>query len=233
MEAQTLTPPTTTRRSEVHLLDCMEGMKQYPDNYFDLAVVDPPYGIGYDLACSKHNGKKFGGQTQAKRSTYHSSGWDNQPPSLEYFNELIRISDNQIIWGWNHFVSNFDDCPSFIVWNKKTNGNFSDCESAWCSKKGPARVFEYLWNGMIQQDMKNKDIRIHPTQKPVALYDWIFKNYAAPGQLILDTHMGSQSSRISAYKAGLDYVGYELDPEYFEQGCKRFADFTAQTNLFY
>jgi site-specific DNA-methyltransferase (adenine-specific) len=207
-------------------------MKQMPDNAFDLAIVDPPYGIGYDVACAKNNGKKFGGNTKAKRNTYHSSGWDNQIPDAVYFSELKRVSKNQIIWGWNYFVAHLNDCPSYIVWNKKTNGNFADCESAWCSKRDPARVFEYLWNGMLQQDMKNKEVRIHPTQKPVKLYEWLLTNYAKEGDKILDTHLGSGSIAIACHNLKFDLVGYELDSDYFNAATERLEKHKRQLQLF-
>ena len=217
---------------DLHNVDCLEFMKKCEDNQFDLAIVDPPYGIGYDIACAKNNGKKFGGNTKAKRNTYHSSGWDNQIPDAVYFSELKRVSKNQIIWGWNYFVAHLNDCPSYIVWNKKTNGNFADCESAWCSKRGPARVFEYLWNGMLQQNMKDKEIRIHPTQKPVQLYRWLLSNYAEKGNKILDTHLGSASIAIACDDMGFDLVATEIDIDYFTAAKKRLGQHRSQQRLF-
>jgi len=211
--------------------DSLQALKGYGENHFDWAIVDPPYGIGYDVACAKNNGKKFGGNTKAKRNTYHSSGWDNQIPDAVYFSELKRVSKNQIIWGWNYFVAHLNDCPSYIVWNKKTNGNFADCESAWCSKREPARVFEYLWNGMLQQNMKDKEVRIHPTQKPVALYEWLLETYTSEGDLILDTHLGSGSIAIACHQMKRKLIAYEIDIKYYEKACKRFKDKTAQIRM--
>jgi site-specific DNA-methyltransferase (adenine-specific) len=214
--------------SEVYNMDCIEGMKQYPDKYFDLAVVDPPYGIGEDGASNHSRG------TLAKPTLYTPKNWDKEPPPIEYFNELFRVSKNQIVWGANHFISRMPyDSSCWIVWDKD-NGetDFADCELAWTSFNTAVRKFKFRWQGMLQQNMKDKEIRIHPTQKPVALYDWILHNYAKEGDKILDTHLGSQSSRIASYKAKLDFVGFEIDQEYFEQGNKRFNEFKSQLTLF-
>jgi len=209
-------------KSEVHLIDCMEFMRSVPDKFYSLCVTDPPYGIGEDGLKNHSRGKI------AKSKEYTNKQWDRTPPNYAYFEQLIRVSKNQIIFGANHFIQNIPDANSscWIVWDKE-NGetDFADCELAWASFNTAVRRFKFKWQGMLQGDMKNKEHRIHPTQKPVALYDWIFRNYAKPNDTILDTHMGSQSSRISAYKAGLDYTGTELDPEYFEQGNHRFNEF--------
>jgi len=211
-------------KSEVFNLDCLEGMKQYPDNYFDLAVVDPPYGINVDAR--KDHGKKRSTKSAAKSKNYEIKGWDIDVPNEEYFIELFRVSKNQIVWGVNYYPYSFLS-GGRIYWDKMTAEGFTsgDGELAFCSLTNTIRKFTYTWNGMIQHNMKNKEERIHPTQKPVALYDWIFEKYAKQGQKILDTHLGSQSSRIAAYKAGLDFTGFELDIDYFNEGCKRFEDF--------
>ena len=204
--------------------DCMEGMKRYPDKYFDLAVVDPPYGLGEDGLKNHSRG------TLCNATKYTPKQWDKDTMPIEYFIKLKSVSANQIIFGANHFISKIPfDSPSWIVWNKN-NGNtdFADCELAYTSFKNAVRMFTYTWQGMLQQDMKNKEIRIHPTQKPVKLYEWILLNYAKPGDKILDTHVGSGSSRIAAYKHGFDYVGFEIDKEYFEAQGKRFNEFKAQ-----
>jgi site-specific DNA-methyltransferase (adenine-specific) len=206
----------------------MEIMARFPDKYFDLACVDPPYGIGEDGANNHSRGKR------AKANKYTPKNWDTESPPKEYFIELQRVSQKQIIWGANHFISKIPyDSSCWIVWDK-VNGDtdFADCELAWTNYKSAVRKFEYRWAGMLQGDMKNKEHRIHPTQKPVKLYDWIFKNYAKPGDKILDTHLGSGSSRIAAHKANLDFVGVELDREYYEKQERRFADFVAQLTLF-
>ena len=210
-------------------MDCMEGMKQFPDKYFDLAVVDPPYGIGE--SGSKNNTRS----KLAKSKNYKAfSGNDKEPPDSAYFNELFRVSKSQIIWGANNFISKIPfDSSCWIVWDKMNGENdFADCELAWTSFKTAVRKFEFRWQGMLQHDMKNKEERIHPTQKPIALYSWILKNYAKPGFKILDTHLGSGSSRIAAYDAGLDFVGYEICKEYFDKQEQRFQDHIAQMSLF-
>jgi site-specific DNA-methyltransferase (adenine-specific) len=212
--------------SEVTNEDCMEGMARYPDKYFDLAIVDPPYGINMD-------GGNIGGNNAGKTKDYTKKDWDNKIPDKEYFNELKRISKNQIIWGANHFVENIYQSNSscWIVWDKDNTGNFADCELAYTSFKTAVRMFTFRWNGMLQQDMKNKEYRIHPTQKPVALYKWLLHNYAKQGDKILDTHLGSGSSRIAAYEMGFDFTAFELDAEYFEAQEKRYKAHIAQLKL--
>lgn len=207
--------------SEVYNMDCMEGMKQYPDKYFDLAIVDPPYGSCDAINTSQSNSKN----KAAKRTEYHQ--FSNIAPSIEYFNELNRVSKHQIVWGGNFFGLT----GGVIAWNK--NGTaFGEGEVAICSTHRSVRFFEYTWNGMLQQNMKNKEIRMHPTQKPIALYEWLLMNYAKQGYKILDTHLGSGSSRIAAYRNGFDFVGFELDKHYFDAQEKRFKIETAQQLLF-
>lgn len=151
-----------------------------------------------------------------------------------FFDALIRISKNQIIWGANHFISRLPyDSPAWIVWDKINGENpFADCELAWTSHTTAVRKFEFKWHGMLQGDMKNKEIRLHPTQKPVALYKWLLTNYAKPGQKIFDPMMGSQSSRIAAWDMGFDYWGCEMDADYFRDGEARFKAHTAKPTLF-
>jgi site-specific DNA-methyltransferase (adenine-specific) len=200
----------------------MELMARYPDKHFDLAVVDPPYG-NIDAIGLIDNKKK--GKQATKRKSYHL--FENIAPDDKYYLQLERVSKNQIVWGGNFLGL----CGGVIVWQK--NGTaFGEAEVAICSTHKSVKVFEYTWNGMIQKNMKDKEIRIHPTQKPVALYDWIFKKYSTEGQTILDTHLGSGSSRIAAYKNKLNFVGCEIDKEYFEASDKRFKEFTAQLTLF-
>ena len=217
--------------SETYNMDCIQGMKEYPDNYFQLAIVDPPYGINIH----KMNYTQSTNGGVAKRKDYSSVGdWDSNTPYAKYFIELMRVSKNQIIWGGNYF-----DLPltkSWLVWDKRTeakySNDFADCELAWNSFDKPAKIFRWLWSGMMQQDMKNKEDRIHPTQKPVKLYEWLLMNYANAGDKILDTHLGSGSSRIAAHNLGFDFVGFELDKEYYENEQKRFKQVTAQQVLF-
>jgi site-specific DNA-methyltransferase (adenine-specific) len=206
--------------------DSLQAMKAMADNSFDWAIVDPPYGIG-------ESSKNFASRSKlANADKYTVKEWDSAIPTGEYFNELKRVSKNQIIWGWNYFVSYLNECPSYIVWNKLNGANdFADCESAWCSKKGAARVFEWRWAGMLQQNMKEKEVRIHPTQKPVALYKWLLETYTSEGDLILDTHLGSGSIAIACHYMKRKLVGYEIDLEYYENACKRFKNETLQTAL--
>lgn len=208
-------------------MDCMEYMRSLPDKAFDLAVVDPMYGIG-------ENGAKSGSRANlAKRKDYKPV--DDTPPNEEYFNELFRVSKNQIIWGANHFIAAFaENASCWLVWDKDNGDtNYADCELAWTSFPGAVRKFRYMWSGMRQEKQgHNHQFRIHPCEKPFDLYRWIYQRYAKPGDKILDTHLGSGSSRIAAYDAGLDFVGCEIDKEYFEKQEERFAAHTAQQSLF-
>lgn len=209
-------------------MDCLEGMKQFPDKFFDLAIVDPPYGIGQDGGRNKT-------RTRLAPATKYKpfAGGDKEPPGEDYFKELFRVSKNQIIFGANHFISRFaKDSSCWIVWDKDNSGCFADCELAWTSFPTAVRKFKYRWNGMLQENMKNKEIRIHPTQKPIALYSWILNNYAKPGDKILDTHVGSASSLIACHDLGFQYVGFELDTYYFRAGSERLETVKAQTSIF-
>jgi site-specific DNA-methyltransferase (adenine-specific) len=215
--------------SEVYNMDCMELLRQTPDKYYSLCVVDPPYGIGED-------GRK-GVRTSPSRPNsynrepkYAAKGWDNEPPSKEYFIELLRVSKKVIIWGANHFIENIPNQNSscWIVWDKKNEGtDFADCELAWTNMKTAVRKYTIH---KFEGTRGGKDC-IHPTQKPVKLYEWLLKNYAKVGDKILDTHLGSGSSRIAAHKAKLDFVGCELDTEYFNAQEKRFKQYIAQLTL--
>jgi site-specific DNA-methyltransferase (adenine-specific) len=203
-------------------------MKRYPDNYFDLAIVDPPYGINESGQTNKTRGKL------AKSKDYGSKNWDNKSPNIEYFNELIRVSKNQIIWGANHFISKTPyDSSCWIVWDKD-NGetDFADSELAYTSFKTAVRNYKFKWHGMIQHDMKNKEVRIHPTQKPVKLYEWLLMNYAKEGDKILDTHLGSGSIAIACHNLGFELTACELDTEYYKNALKRLQQHQAQLTMF-
>lgn len=212
--------------------DCLEVMKTYPDNYFDLAIVDPPYFTG-------PNRRKFYGRKKSPIGVDRLYGviseWE--VPGVEYFEELFRVSRNQIIWGVNYFQYPFG--PGRIVWDK-VNGksSFSDAEIAYCSFHNSVRLYQYMWNGMmqgksiyegwIQQGNKNlNEKRIHPTQKPVNLYLWLLQNYAKEGDIILDTHVGSGSSLIACEELGFDYVGCELDSDIFKATSQRLEEHRA------
>lgn len=178
--------------------DCMEVMKSFSDKEFDLAIVDPPYGINMD-------GGVIGISCLAKCVEYEKKVWDAAPPDESYFKELMRVSKNQIIFGANHFISRIPlDSSCWIVWNKENGLNpFADCELAWTSFRKAVRMFTFRWQGMLQGNMKNKEVRFHPTQKPVQLYGWILNNFAQPGMRILDTHGGSMSSMIACHRGGM------------------------------
>jgi len=211
--------------TEAYNIDCMEAMAQMKDNEFDLAIVDPPYGIGID-----NTGSVGGTNRKHPAKIYKQAKWDNEIPSESYFLELDRVSIKAIVWGANNFNLKSN---GWIVWDKLTTGNFSDCELAYTNFLGSVRKFTYRWNGMIQGDKcQTIETRIHPTQKPVALYKWLLKNYAKEGDRILDTHLGSGSFRIAAYDMGFDFVGYEIDKDYFDAQEKRFANHIRQGNLF-
>lgn len=216
--------------TEVFNMDCMQAMAQMKDKEFDLAIVDPVYGDvtkgGYMQNKAHHN--------SINNKIYHLALWDQKKTGAEYFRELQRVSKNQIVWGGNYFTVEIGkDSQCWIVWDKDRDAdNYADFEIAWTSFNLASRFFRYRWNGMLQQNMKNKEERIHPTQKPVALYKWILNNFAKPGMKILDTHLGSGSSRIAAYDLGFDFVGYEIDPVYFEQQEERFKKHTNQINMF-
>jgi site-specific DNA-methyltransferase (adenine-specific) len=214
-------------------IDCMEYMSTLQDNAFDLAIVDPPYGIGQDgksnnSRCSKANGKIL------EATQFENKFWDRKPADKTYFNELRRVSKNQIIWGANHFISrNPIDSSCWIVWNKETSGDFADCELAWTSFKTAVRMITYCWNGYQQGPTKQSiEKRIHPTQKPIQLYNWLLHYYAKSGQRVLDTHLGSGSSAIAAHYFNVDFVGCEIDEDYFKAAQKRFSQATAQKTLF-
>jgi site-specific DNA-methyltransferase (adenine-specific) len=191
-------------------------MKSLPDNAFDLAIVDPPYGIDRfeNIKESKNRVEKH----------FKSGGWNNNVPTQEYFNELMRISKNQIVWGYNHLSNLLPATKAFIFWYKHQNGNFSEGELAWCSF-GIGRFYDRPY----QLDIGNK---IHPTQKPVKLYEWLLTNYAKQGDKILDTHLGSGSHAIACNNLGFELAGCELDADYFEAACKRIEAEAQQERLF-
>lgn len=214
--------------SETHNIDCIEYLKTCADNQFDLAIVDPPYGIG-------RGGGLMGGNVLAKNKNYKIYvGADRSSPDKVYFEELKRVSKNQIIFGANYMTTKINaDSSGWIVWDKENGANnFADCELAYTSFPSAVRKFSFKWQGMLQGDMKHKETRLHPNQKPVALYKWILQNYAKNGDTILDTHLGSGSSRIAAYDMGFDFVGCEIDEYYFTAQEKRYKDHIAQQNLF-
>ena len=213
----------------VYHMDCMEGMKQYPDGFFDLAVVDPVYGDVPHGGYMSNTGGGVAGHTE-----YHNAIWEQEKTPPEYFAALFRVSKNQIIWGANYFADEIRrNSSGWIVWDKcrPEGATYSDCELAYTSFQRATRIFRYRWNGFVQQNMKNREVRIHPTQKPTDLYRWIFRNYAKPEFKILDTHVGSGTSRRAAYDFGLYFVGFEIDKTYFDLQEKAFEEYISQTRI--
>jgi site-specific DNA-methyltransferase (adenine-specific) len=204
-------------KSEVFNMDCVEAMKEYPDNYFELAIVDPPYGININVSMGRRKGDK--------KSNYHKfAGNDSEIPNEEYFIELFRVSKNQIIWGGNYMTDFLRPSSCWLLWDKgfSQEVTFAQFEMAWTSFNTSAKKYDKHPNQLN---------RIHPTQKPVALYRWLLQNYAKEGDKILDTHLGSGSSRIAADMEGFDFTGYELDKDYFDASVKRFNEYKKQIKL--
>tara|TARA_R110001583_G_scaffold170168_1_gene323522 strand:+ start:814 stop:1449 length:636 start_codon:yes stop_codon:yes gene_type:complete len=204
--------------------DNMELMSRYEDNYFDLAIVDPPYGIGV---------------TKNKRlNNISNKDWDNEIPKKEYFEELKRVSKNQIIWGGNYFIEHLSNTRCYLNWDKLNHSDtYADCEMAWTSFDKNAKIFKYMWDGNRYgfigaiKGVGKKSIRMHPTQKPIALYEWLLMNYAKEGDKILDTHLGSGSIAIACYNLEFDLTACELDEEYYQAAIKRIEQHTAQLRI--
>ena len=205
--------------------DNMELMARYPDKYFDLAIVDPPYGIGINESIGRRKGEKHSGYKKVK--------WDNEIPTKDYFNELFRVSKNQIIWGANYMISKIKkDSQGWIVWNKiQREFTMSDAEIAWTSFDKTIRCFDLSRGGAMGDHNKYGD-KLHPTQKPVALYKWLLDKYAKPTDKILDTHLGSGSIAIACHDYDFDLTACELDKEYFDKAMQRINNHTAQQKLF-
>lgn len=230
-------------------MDCMEGMKQFPDKYFDLAVVDPQYGInapkmsmgsnpkrtkggypGESTAVKLKKGRLNQGAGKLKNRILNNSdcSWDSERPGPEYFNDLFRVSKNQVIFGYNYFSDLLPPCRGVIIWDKlQPWENFSQAELAWTSFDKPAAMIKLSNTGGANEEKK-----IHPTQKPIKLYAWIYGRYATPGMKLLDTHTGSASSLIAAHDAGLQYVGFERDKQYYQDSKARLDSYTSQLNLY-
>ena len=206
---------TTVVGSTVYLMDCVAGMKEYPDKYFDLAIVDPPYGID---ASNMNLGNGVGTASR----TWTKKDWDLSVPQMEYFIELFRVSKNQIIWGANYFFDHLPKTKGVIIWDKIQEFSGADFELAWTSFDKLAKIFRFS---------NPKKEKIHPTEKPVELYNWIFKNYTKEGDRVIDTHLGSGNSRISADKAKVDFTAFEIDEQYYNKSEKRFKDFKSQLRI--
>ncbi len=209
-----------TIKSEVFNMDCIEGMKEYPDKYFELAIVDPPYGIGMH---------KAQGNTKLKQKKWIGNEWDLNAPKKEYWDELFRVSKNQIVWGANYFMEYLDSGKKWIVWDKILDQDQSHFELAWSSFVGAERIYRFSRSKL--QGFMNPN-RFHPTEKPINLYVFLLNEFANEGDKILDTHLGSGSSRIAAYDMGFEFTGFELDKDYFEASEKRFQQHIQQLTLF-
>ena len=219
---------------DLRRMDCMDLMRDTPDKHYSLAICDPPYGIGEDGGSHKHRATPNKAWSNPKQKGYIKKDWDKCPPCDEYFAELRRVSKNQIIWGANHFISRigYADSSCWIAWYKagqNPNTDFADGELAWGSFKTAVRFVMIPWIGFGAVNLKES--RIHPTQKPVALYRWILANYAKEGDTILDTHLGSGSHAIACHYAGYHLTATELDQDYFDASVERIQRETAQLTL--
>lgn len=218
--------------------DCMDLMRGAKDKQWDLAICDPPYGIGMDggkIGFSGGMERRGTTRLSIKGNVFVKKKWDRAKPDKTYFEELFRVSNNQIIWGGNYFIDHLTPTSCFLVWDKENGvSNFADCELAWSSFKTATRKFKFKWHGFFQENMRlnEREKKIHPTQKPVALYKWLLKNYANPGDKILDTHLGSGSIAIACHDYGYDLTATEIDADYFKAAQKRLRQHQAQTKLF-
>lgn len=213
-------------RNNVLFCDCMKYMKTCDDNKYDLCICDPPYGIGKTWSKSKSN------QFYRHKSTYNNN--QSEKPTAFYISELQRISKNQIIWGWNYFCHLLPETNHVIIWDKDRNADvtyMSEAELAWHSFSQPVKIYKKPWNGALKGPETGIK-KIHPFQKPIGLYRWLLKNYAKPGQIIFDSHVGSGSIRIACHDMGFDFTGTEIDKDYFEAQEKRYQDYIKQFDLF-
>jgi site-specific DNA-methyltransferase (adenine-specific) len=213
--------------------DCMDILKQLPDKCIDLVLTDPPYGINASSKNFLRQGKQTGISKCVSGLNYKISNWDNKIPQKEIFDEIFRVSKNQIIFGGNYFVEFLTNSSCWIVWDKFTGDNlYADCELAYTSFKSAVRKHTYLWKGMMQQNMKNKEQRIHPTQKPADLFGQILRDYSNENDLVLDCFSGSGTTAIACHRLKRRFICIEKDPEYWKASCKRLEDEQRQGTLF-
>ena len=213
-------------------MDCLDFLKKCPDKYFSLILTDPPYGIGVGKKTCIYDGKK-NGKALTNRSVYEEKDWDDKIPSREIFNEIFRVSKNQIIFGGNYFIEFLHNSNCWLVWDKLNGKNdFADCELAWTSFNSAVRKYEFLWNGMLQQNMQNKEKRIHPTQKPADLFGQILRDYSKENDLILDCFSGSGTTAIACHRLKRRFICIEKDPEYAKASIKRLENEKKQLTLF-
>ena len=214
----------TIELNHIYNMDCLDGMREIPDKSIDLVITDPPYGI------KATHGQGRGSWGGSGSFIYNSRLWtpkeyflfdDSKIPEKEYFDEMFRISKNQIIWGGNYFTNHLPSSSCWIVWDKDTTGNQADAELAWTSFPTAVRMFKYRWNGVLQEDMVHKEIRVHPCQKPVKLFEWIIRNYAKKGDVICDPFFGSGSCLVAAIRLEHQFIGFEKEPTYFDAAQNR------------
>ena len=206
--------------------DCMDILKQLPDKCIDLVLTDPPYGINI-----AKNGK-VGGKKCCAATDYGAKSWDNKIPDKEIFEQIKRVSKNQIIFGGNYFTDYLHNSSCWLVWDKQNTGNFADCELAWTNFKSAVRKYRWTWNGMLQEDMKNKDRRIHPTQKPLKLFEMILRDYSNENDLILDCFSGSGTTAVACHNLKRRFICIEKDYDYWKASCERLENAQAQMKLF-
>ena len=201
--------------NKIHKMDCLKGMQLLPNLFVDLVLTDPPYGIGV-----AKNGK-VGGEKLAPVKDYGKQEWDLNHVDKTYFDEMFRVSKNQIIFGGNYYIDYLYNSSCWIIWDKEITGNFADCEMAWTSFNTAVRKIKHRWNGMLQEDMKNKEKRYHPTQKPLRVMEWIIRNYTKEGELVLDPFAGSGTTLVACKRLNRNYIGFELCDEYVRVCNKR------------
>ncbi len=213
--------------------DCLEVMKEIPDKSVNLVLTDPPYGIKESNEKNKTRGKPAFGKKYCGTKDYGHYDWDKQKVKKEYFEEIRRVSKNQVIFGGNYYASILGDSSCWLVWDKDNGkSDFSDCELAWTSFKTAVRKFKWRWNGMLQEDMKNKEKRVHPTQKPLPLFKWILEKYSQPNDVILDPFLGSGTTAVACLELNRHFIGIELSPEYCEIAKKRIKPIIQNQQIF-
>lgn len=201
--------------------DSLDFMRTLPDNCIDLVLTDPPYGLWVDKILHKKAGTQYW-KSKAKKSNYWATDWDSVIPSKEYFDEIKRISKHAIIWGWNYFIEHLENSPCWIVWDKNNgDNNFADCELAWTNFSTAVRMKKYTWAGMLQENMKNKEVREHPTQKPKDLFKWVLENYSEPWDIILDCFAGSWTTAVACIETGRKYIVIDQEKKYIDITNKR------------
>ena len=214
---------------KVYNMDCLDGMRLMKEQGIkaDWCITDPPYGIGEDGLKNHSRGNK------AAPTLFTPKDWDKRRIEKPYFDIMRDVSKEQIIFGGNYYTDYLPPSSCWIVWDKENGANdFADCELAWSSYKGAVRIFRYMWNGMLQGNMKNKEKRVHPTQKPLPLIEWILNKYTKEGDIVLDPFMGSCTTAVACYKMNRHYIGFELDKEYYEIGMKRLQEVQNQISIF-